>query len=322
MTHTLPRVPFGSLPWEASRLGVGTYHLTSDRRVPRAEALSVLRTAVDLGINVFDTAPMYALGEAEGLLGEALGEGLRDQVLVNKIGRFEKSIVMRLGEEAYTDPSLMRAQFEHSLRTLGVDRVPVLLLHETDWDEWWPGGPAPVMEFVDQLRSEKLVDAVGLSVRRADRACELIDTGLFDSMLFVHYYNMVWQEAGRTAMSAAHDKGMSVMIGAPFRQGLLVSDDPALLPRLREERRSSVPPGVVDRIGLCQRVAREAGMSMVELGLRWLLSDERVHTVVVGPRTEAELRQNVEYSKRGALPPELVEELAAAVDMPLGEWEV
>jgi aryl-alcohol dehydrogenase-like predicted oxidoreductase len=320
---TGPARRFGRLPVEVSPLGLGTYHLTADRLVPHDEAVRLVRTAADGGINLFDTAPMYGLGEAELILAEALGARLGEQVLIDKIGRFEKSIVMRLGDRGYREPAIMRAQFEHSLRVLGLHRLPVLLLHESDWDEWWDGPGqvrGPVLDLITDLRSRDLVGAVGLSVRKPEHAERLVRSGLFDAMLFVHYYNIVWQEAGGTVIQTAAEAGLGIAIGAPYRQGLLTSTDPAVLDTLTAQRRSSVPPGMIERIGACQDIARGAGMSMPELGLRWLLADHRVHSVVVGPRSVAELYENLRWANAGPLPAEVLAELDKITDIPAGAW--
>ncbi|WIX76980.1 aldo/keto reductase [Amycolatopsis carbonis] len=319
-----PRM-FGRTGRMVSAIGLGTYHLTSDRGVAHSEALDVVRTAYDSGVNVFDTAPMYGMGEAEFILAEALSSEVLERVVtIDKIGRFEKSILARSGDRCYTEPSLMTAQLEHSLRVLGLHRLPALLLHETDWTEWWPDGvsdTAPVMRFLDEARKRRLVDHVGLSVRKAREAVALAGTGLFDLALYVHYFNMVWGDIGGPAIQAFTEQRMGVAVGAPYRQGLLTSLDEDLPRRLRAERRGSVPPGLVRRIAEAQRIARESGLSMPEMGLRWLLGDPRVHTVVVGPRSVRELEENVGWVTQGPLPPDVTTALRALTDIEPGSWE-
>jgi D-threo-aldose 1-dehydrogenase len=315
---------FGRVPMRPSPVGLGTYHLTSDRRVEHGEAVRMVTAARRLGVRVIDTAPMYGIGEAEQIVGEAIaGTDTSDLILLDKIGRFEKSIVARLGDDAYRDVRAMRAQFEHSLRVLRISRLPVLLLHETDWTEWWDDITTPsgvVLELIAQLKAEGLIGAVGLSVRKADVAASLCQSGLFDAMLFVHYYNMVWQEAGDVALPAAAAVGMGIAVGAPYRQGLLTSADPDICARLRAEQRGSTPPGIVDRIERAQAIARRADLPMVEMGLRWLLTDPRVHTVIVGPRSQQELEENLMWAERGPLEDALMKELRGLRDIEPGRW--
>lgn len=315
---------FGRVERLASAIGLGTYHLTADRRVRHDEAVAIVRHAVRAGVTVVDTAPLYGLGEAELIVGEALaGSASEDLIVINKVGRFEKSIMARLGAAAYQDPHAIRAQFKHSMRLLGLRRLPLLLPHESDWAEWWddisvPKGP--VLDVLADLKRDGLVGAIGLSVRKPDIAANLCRSGLFDAMLFVHYYNMVWQEAGHDMLPAAVAQDMGIAIGAPYRQGLLTSLDPEVPEQLRAQRRESVPPGIVERIARAQRIARQAGMSMPEIGLRWLLSDRRVHTVVVGPRSVRELAENLEWAERGPLERSLRAELHTLRDVEPGRW--
>jgi aryl-alcohol dehydrogenase-like predicted oxidoreductase len=325
VSDSTQRRRFGRTGGYASAIGLGTYHLTSDRGVPHHEAVTTIRRARELGINVIDTAPMYGLGEAEQIVGEAIaGTDVSDLIVLGKVGRFEKSIMARLGDQAYRDPPAIRAQFDHSMRLLGLDRLPLLLLHESDWVEWWDdidSAAGPVRQAVDRMRADGVIGGVGLSVRKTAVAQALCRTGVFDAMLFVHYYNMVWQEAGDGVLPAAAAHDMGVAIGAPYRQGLLTTTDPALRGQLRAQQRSSVPPGIIDRIAAAQEIARQTGLSMVELGLRWLLSDPRVHTVVVGPRSQAELEQNVAWAAAGPLEEAVVKELAALRHIEPGTWD-
>lgn len=318
------RTKFGRLPYIVSKLGLGTYHLTSDRYVSHEEALSLILSALDSGINVVDTAPLYGVGEAEQIVGEALSEHQGESpLLINKIGRFEKSILTRVAAEAYNNPSLMLAQLQHSLRVLNVDSIPLLLLHETDWPEWGLHSnmdKAPVWKFLEEAKDMGLVESVGLSVRNSDRAEALCATGRFDAMLYVHYHNLVWQGQADGALRAAATNNMGVAIGAPYRQGLLTSDDPDLGRRLREERRPSVPPGIIRRIEKAQRIAADHEISILELGLRWLVGDSRVHTTLIGPRTVHELRQNLEWASKGPLPTDVQDAIRSLADIPAGSW--
>lgn len=308
----------GSVP-----VGLGTYHLTSDRGVDHEEAIALIQKAFMLGVRTFDTAPMYGLGEAEFILRRALGKNLSQVDLIDKIGRFELSILRRLGDSSYTSVPSMLKQFEHSMRVLNIDRLSTLMVHETDWVEWWPDGwgsrNAPVVQFLSLLKAEGLVDKVGISARKPVVARQLIDSGIFDRILFVHYYNVVWQEASDVIRQAS-DSGVEVLIGAPFRQGLLVNPTDDALGRLRVEKKQSVPPGVIHRIQKVRSIAERADMSMLELGLRWILSDSNVSKVLVGPRNRAELEDNVRWASYGSLAETLLDELDEVRDIALGTW--
>jgi aryl-alcohol dehydrogenase-like predicted oxidoreductase len=313
---------FGRTGWDVSPIGLGTYHLTSDRGVPRAEAVAVLRRAMALGVNLVDTAPRYGLGEAELIVRQALREFVGRYVLVDKVGRFERSMLERVGEAAYGDPDLIRRQFENSLELLGRDTLELLLVHEADWPQWWgeeDPASAAVTRALGAIRREGLAQRIGLSLRDPGAAVRLCDTGLFDAVLYVHYFNVVWQEAGDTVFAAAAGQDMGVAVGAPYRQGLLIDGSEESIRRLQARRPGDLAPGMAERVRRARTVAAEAGMTLAEMNLRFILSHPSVHVVLVGPRSVQELEENVEWADRGPLPADVLAATAALRDVP-PEW--
>ncbi|MEV4126928.1 aldo/keto reductase [Nocardia sp. NPDC049707] len=135
--------------------GGGTAHIW---RPPtdRAEALAVLRGAVELGVNLIDTADAYALGGNEKLIAEALHPYRDDLVVATKIGN------TRPGPEEWVPlghPAYLRQQTELSLRRLRVDRIDLLYLHRID-----PAVPiADQIGTLYQLQQEGKVRHIGLS---------------------------------------------------------------------------------------------------------------------------------------------------------------
>ena len=79
---------FGRTGEIVSEIGLGTYHLTRDKGVPRDEALRVVDDALRLGVNVIDTAPLYGQGESEEILGIALEGRTAPYFLATKVGHF------------------------------------------------------------------------------------------------------------------------------------------------------------------------------------------------------------------------------------------
>lgn len=167
MTNTTIFQLGGDLP--VRRIGYGAMRLTGapgERGGPtapvwtaptdRAEAVALLRRAVELGVNLFDTADAYALGDNEELLAEAL-HPYRDEVLVGtKVG------VVRPGPGEWVThghPAYLRQQAELSLRRLRTDRIDLLQLHRTD-----PDYPlADQIGALKQLQDEGKVRHIGLS---------------------------------------------------------------------------------------------------------------------------------------------------------------
>ncbi|MFW6695537.1 aldo/keto reductase [Streptomyces sp. MAR4 CNX-425] len=153
----------------ARRIGYGSMRLADGPDAPggaaapiwtapadRAAALAVLRTAVDLGVNLIDTADAYALGAGEELIAEALHARRDDLVIATKVGMVRPSAAewVPLGHPAY-----LRQQAELSLRRLRTDHIDLLYLHRID-----PDFPlADQVGALAQLRQEGKVRHIGLS---------------------------------------------------------------------------------------------------------------------------------------------------------------
>ncbi|MEU2231122.1 aldo/keto reductase [Streptomyces vietnamensis] len=277
-----------------SPIGLTTSQLTSSHLVAHDDAVTVVREAVRLGVDVIDTAPLYGLGEAEYIVGKAL-EPLPDKVfLMGKIGRFEKSIVSSHGVGCYRSPALITAQFEHSLRLLRRDRLDLLLLHESDWPEWWEPGTevrGPVLDVLDQLRAQGRIGGTGLFPSDPSQVPRLCGSGGFDALLFRKDVHVMRQEPLAASLGCARSRNMGVAVA------------------------TSLSPSDADRAPhgeAVRAVAHEAGLSLTELGLRWLLSQEDVHTVLVGPRNREELERAVAWADKPPLEPALLRALADA----------
>ncbi|MFC9395223.1 aldo/keto reductase [Streptomyces sp. NPDC057027] len=277
-----------------SPLGLTTSQLTSAHLVAHDDAVALVREAVRLGVDVIDTAPLYGLGEAEYIVGKAL-EPLADRIfLMGKIGRFEKSIVSGHGTACYRSPALISAQFEHSLRLLRRDRLDLLLLHESDWPEWWEPGAevrGPVLDLLDRLREQGRIGGTGMFPSDPSQAPRLCGSGRFDALLFRKDMHVVRQAPLAVSLESARSQNMGVAVAA----SLSPSDA------------GRAPHGEA-----VQAVAREAGLSLPELGVRWLLSQEDVHTVLVGPRDRKELERAVAWAAEPPLEPALLRALADA----------
>jgi aryl-alcohol dehydrogenase-like predicted oxidoreductase len=314
----------GRTGWSVSPVGLGTYCLTSDWGVSRGDALAVLRRAIALGVDLVDTAPLYGSGDAEQLIGEALQKRQHRYRLIDKVGRFDQGIFRRRAVEAYVTPALIRAQVEHSLRILGRGDIDLLLVHEADDLRWWSSlDPldGPVLDALDDLRRDGLVERIGISSREVEMTARLLDSGRFDVLLYVHYLNAVWQEAGDILLplAAKHDTG--VIVGAPFRRGVLLRADPDHLVELTSARCADTPPGMIERLRRLGDLADGAGMSIGELGLRYLLSLNGIASVLVGTEKVDQLEQNLRWASAGPLPDDLLHAVGEVRSVPPGDWD-
>src|ERR1700735_1003710 len=147
------------IPLPISRIGLGTWAIGgwmwggSDE----AESIKTIQRAVDLGINLIDTAPVYGFGHSEEIVGKALAEGgRRDKaVLATKVGlEWVNDKVLR-----NSSPERIRQEIEDSLRRLQTDRIDIYQVH-------WPDSAAPIEETAEALfalQREGKILALGVS---------------------------------------------------------------------------------------------------------------------------------------------------------------
>jgi diketogulonate reductase-like aldo/keto reductase len=191
-------------------LGQGTWHLAEDPR-QRTNEIAALRLGIDLGMSLIDTAEMYADGDAEVLVGEAI-KGRRDEVfLVSKVLPHHASV---RGTIEACDGSLLR---------LGVDVIDLYLLH-------WRG-PIPLEETVEafeRLRDAGKIGSWGVSNFDLSDMQDLIDIPGGDQLSTDQVlYNLEYRGIEYDLLPWCERSGLPIMAYSPIEQGRVL-DHPVL----------------------------------------------------------------------------------------------
>ncbi len=274
----LGTVQFGMPYGVANRTGQPEY----------AEVVRIVATAVEGGVRWFDTAAAY--GSSEEVLGRALSElKLRDVVtVVTKIAP--------MSAEDVADSVLARAVIERSVeqsrQRLGLERLPVVLFHrEAD---------AAHLEVLDELRGRGVVERVGVS-------CDNPPVG---ALGLVEDWRVAALQIPANLLDRRHlvsgllpraaSRSVLVFVRSAFLQGLLVMPEEQVPGHLR---------GVLPARKCLESVAREAGMTVAELALRFLQSQPGVTSVLCGVETASQMRENLRIADQGPLPEDLLARL-------------
>lgn len=248
------------------------------------QARRLIRRALDGGIRCFDTAAAY--GCSEQLLGQLLGQlGVRDSVMV-------VTKVMPLADDQRTS-DVAAAAIQHSVassrRRLGIDRLPLVMMHrDADWDH---------VEALVRLQRRGWIDRLGVSTADDPTiANSLLDDPLLAAMqLPANLLDQRHRLAGVLARAAR--RGVTVFVRSIYLQGLLLMPE-AEIPR---------PLAAVIKVRQqLQSLAAEAGMTLGELAIRYMLAQPGVNSLVVGAETVAQLNQNLRLIEQGAAPPDVV----------------
>jgi len=207
----------GDLP--VVRLGYGTMQLPGEGvwgpPKDHAEALRVLRRAVELGITFFDTADSYGPYVAEDLLREALHPYADDVVIATKAGltRQGPGVWTPLGQPAY-----LRQEVELSLRRLGLERIDLFQLHRID-----PAYPvADQVGELKQLQDEGKIRHIGLSEVTVDQLVEAQKTSEIVSVQ--NLFNLANRDAEKL-LDHCTEHGIGFIPWFPLATGELSAED-------------------------------------------------------------------------------------------------
>lgn len=164
----------------------------------------IVNRAIDRGINCFDTAPTYELGDSERILGRALGQRRKDALLVTKCGSRRNS-----------QRDSILASVEQSLQRLQTDYIDVLLVH-------LPDVTTPFEETIgalDSLVQQGKVRAVGVSNFSLDQLKEFHELRPIDVVQY--YLNMFDRRTEPEIFPYCRQQGIGVMVSAPLGVGML-----------------------------------------------------------------------------------------------------
>lgn len=278
---------FGGVGWAKK---IGDIGVTEARRL--------VDICVDAGVNLIDTADIYATGGSEDIVGEILGGKRKDGVLVaTKVG-------FRMGPGPNDVGSSRRhiiAACEASLRRLRTDVIDLYQLHK--WD-----GQTPIeetLEAVDNLVRAGKVRYIGCSnfsawhIMKALGASDAGNMQRFVSQQI--HYTLEAREAEYELLPVAADQGLGVLVWSPLAAGLLSG---------KHRRDQSAPEGTRQFAGWTEppildenrlwnivdallSIAESRGVSAAQVALAWLLGKKIITSVVIGGRTEAQFRDNL-----------------------------
>lgn len=255
---------------------------------------AVVGQALDLGINLVDTADVYSGGESEELLGRALGTRRDDVILATKFSARTGTGPNQIGSSRL---HLMRA-LEDSLRRLGTDHIDLYQLHSID-----PVTPIEeTLAALDDAVRQGKVRYVGCSnlaawqMMKAQAASERHGWARF--VASQSYYSLLGRDVEREIVPMALDQHLSLLVWAPMAGGILSgkygrsgSDEPGA--RRASANYPDFPPvdpdSAWDVVDVVRAVATRHGVSPAQVALAWVLSRPAVTSVVVGAKRPDQL---------------------------------
>lgn len=290
-------------------------------QTPADDSIRILHKAIDVGINFIDTADMYAAGQSEVIVGQALADR-RERVVLATKGR--QSMGKGPNDAGASRLHLMQA-LHASLRRLNTDYVDLYYVHTPDYD-------TPIDESLraldDMVRSGK-VRYLACSNFRAWRVCEALwasDRLRLNRFICVQpLYNLMNRDIEVELLPLCREHGLGVVTYSPLARGILTGKyAPGTAPpegtrAARKDPRMMQAEWREASLVAAQQIAgrcRDRGIAPSQFAIAWCAANANVTSVILGPRTMEQFDDNC-----GALGVTVTAEDEAFVDqlIPPGE---
>ncbi|HYP57364.1 MAG TPA: aldo/keto reductase family protein [Beijerinckia sp.] len=284
----------GDSDLQISTISLGSW-LTYSGGVEKAQAIKCIHKAFDVGINFLDTANVYGRGAAETLLGEALhGINRQSYILATKV----------FGAMSDTDKGLSRTQIikqlDDSLRRLKTDYIDLYQCHR--YDEETP--LEETMEALTEVVKKGKVRYIGFSewpLDKIEAACEMEGVAPFVSSQ--PQYSLLWPYPQGELFDRCADYGMTQIVWSPLAQGVLTGKYKPFAPpppesRITSESMGSMVPKrwletpVLEAVARLKRLAEEAGLTLPQFALAWVLRKANVSSAIIGATRPEQVAEN------------------------------
>ncbi len=297
----LPARTVGKTDLQVSIMGLGTAFVGGRQGdLPEEQSLATVRAALDGGITLIDTAPLYGQGDAEERLGRALaGVPRQSYVLQTKVGRLVSP--EREVRYDYTRDGALRS-VEDSLRRLGLDRIDILLMH--DPDQHYRAAVEEVYPVLADLRSQGVITAIGAGMNQWQMEAEFARHTDVDCFLLAGRYTLLEHAPLETFFPLCRQKGISVFLGGVFNSGILATGPG---PGARYNY-AAAPNNVQERAGRIAAVCDRHDVPLPAAALQFSLAHPAVTALVVGAEAPQEVQANL-VALRRPIPPQLWVEL-------------
>ncbi|MGD0967934.1 MAG: aldo/keto reductase family protein [Candidatus Aquilonibacter sp.] len=297
-----------------SVIGIGSW-LTYGNSVDRDTSRACILAAWEQGINFIDTANVYARGAAEETLAPIVRELNRDALVL------ATKVYFPMGDsvnERGLSRKHIRDQLHHSLRRLGVDYIDLYQCHRYD-------ASTPLEETCEMMNDVIRAGSAlywGVSEWNADQIVAAVTLcrarGWAVPISNQPQYSALWRRIEARVLPVCHEYGLGNVVWSPLAMGILSGKytdaaHPAAGTRAagpyRDMMEEYFTQPVLDAVQELQPLAVQAGISMSQLALAWVLRQPAVTSAIVGATSPAHVKDNV-----GAAEVKLGEDLIAAID--------
>jgi aryl-alcohol dehydrogenase-like predicted oxidoreductase len=292
--------PLGRTGMLVSEFCLGAMMLGEWGNTDEGECHRIVHSALDAGINFIDTADEYAFGGSEEIVGRALRKRRADVVLATK---FNHQMGPGLNRKGNSRRWIVTA-VEDSLRRLGTDYIDLYQAHRPDPDTDIDETLGALSDLIHQGKvraigtsafpAEQLVEAQWVSERRGRERFATEQSS----------YSILARQAEAATLPTAERYGLGVLVFSPlnggwlagrYRRGVPAAPDSraARHPAYFDHGDEAIAERKFDLVEQLEVVAKEAGLSLLQLALSFVLAHRAVTSAIIGPRTHEQLEQQL-----------------------------
>jgi aryl-alcohol dehydrogenase-like predicted oxidoreductase len=293
--------PFKEL--KISRFGIGTVQFgleyginNKTGQVPYSDVLNIFETALEYDVNFIDTSRVYGTSE------ETIGKALRE---IGAVDDFIPCTKLDISENYHEkSDEAVRGEVKDSLRqsleALGIDTIPVYLLHRPEYRTFRDG---LIWDYLKEAVSKGTIGRLGVSI--ADGPSEAIecfkDPAVEAIQIPYNVFDARWDKAGILAVAA--ERGIVVFNRSSYLKGLLLME------------MDEVPEHVTE--SLCykeslNRIAAEAGLEVKEMVLRYVFSVPEITSTIIGIDSQVQFKENLRIYEKEPLESALIQKIRTA----------
>jgi aryl-alcohol dehydrogenase-like predicted oxidoreductase len=303
----------GASDLNVSEISLGSW-LTYGVGVERDRATACVNRAFELGINFIDTANVYGRGAAESFLGEALANRKRDSyVLATKV-----FFPMSDADRGLSRAQILK-QMDASLKRLRVDYVDLYQSHRYDTETPLEETMQALSDVVRQGKARY----IGFSEWSPEQIKAAFDIpGVEKFVSSQPQYSLLWRKPEEKVIPLCAKNGVSQIVWSPLAQGVLSGkykpgakipeDTRASSDSMGNFIKSWLQPAVLEAVQKLKPLADEAGCTMSQFALAWVLREPNVASAIVGASRPEQLDENAAASGMN-INPKLFEKAEAIV---------
>lgn len=303
----MQKMKLGKTGLDVSRIGLGTWAIGGgpawggDNDL--AESLDVIRSAPAIGVNLIDTAPGYNFGNSEKIVGQALSEMKReDVVIITKCGIVwtrEGSLFNKVGDtqlyKNLSKESIME-EIEQSLDRLGVEYIDIYMTHWQSVEPFFTP-VSETMEALNELKSKGLIKGIGAANASPEHIREYLKYGELD--IVQGKYSILDRANEEELMPVCNEYGITFQAYSPLEQGLLSGaisrnyvPPEGSAQKNKKWFQPDKLPKAVDMLESWGDLCKKYNCTVANLSIAWLLAQGGNINVLSGSTNKSQLEEN------------------------------